>query len=327
MAAVAEPTMSVIALTCDRAEHLGRLLRELERQAWRPFEVVVVVAPCEDNTDAVLAEFDGRIKVVRTAERNVSLSRNLGISAAAGEVCVFIDDDALPADELWLSRFGEALRERDVFVGGPIMKNCGPEYEFLRGRTSGYGFHMPLVGKDELPPDGRVWFAGVPGGNMALRRQALVAAGGFDEFYRYYLDETDLVLRCDRRGISTEHLPDNPVYHFNAFSRFRINPADRDYFVLVSRHAYFALKNARDRLLLRLIKALYGQTRWLRVIRRARSEHGKSLTWLLGRAAAVATGVLWGCVAGLLRPRRTRDLSGCRPEPFRPFHRAEEGVN
>jgi len=325
--AAAQPRLSVIILTCDRAEHLGRLLRALDRQAWRPFEVVVVAAPCTDNTDAVLAEYDGRIKVVRTGERNISLSRNLGIGAAAGDVCVFIDDDALPADELWLSRFGEALRERDVLVGGPMMKNRGPEYEFLRGRTSGYGFHTPLVDKDEPPPDGRTWFAGVRGANMALRRPTLVAAGGFDEFYRYYLDETDLVLRCHRRGISTEHLPDNPVYHFTAYNRFRAGPADRDYFVLVSRNAYFALKNARDRLLPRLAKTLYGQTRWLRVIRRARSEHGKPLTWLLGRAAAVTAGVLWGSIAGLLRPRRTRDLSGCRPEPFRPFHRAEEGIN
>ncbi|MEZ5417967.1 MAG: glycosyltransferase family 2 protein [Vicinamibacterales bacterium] len=94
---------SIVVNTFNRARALERLLPSLERLD-TACEVVVVNGPSTDDTEEVLARFAGRIKVARCPEPNLSRSRNIGIAAAAGDVVVFIDDDALPADTAWLTR-------------------------------------------------------------------------------------------------------------------------------------------------------------------------------------------------------------------------------
>ena len=82
----AAPTVSVICNTLNRADALGDMLRSLQYQTFRNFEVVVVAGPCTDNTVEVALSFGDTIKFVHCPERNLSISRNLGIAAAAGDI-------------------------------------------------------------------------------------------------------------------------------------------------------------------------------------------------------------------------------------------------
>ena len=51
-----------------------------------------------------------------------------------------------------------------------------------------------------------------------IDRQKLLAIGGFDEHFPYYLDEADVCLRLARAGYETVYLPDAPVRHYPAMS-------------------------------------------------------------------------------------------------------------
>jgi glycosyltransferase involved in cell wall biosynthesis len=67
-------------------------LAGLRRQTYRDFEVIVVLGSGAPDP----SELGPRVKTVRCDTLNISLARNLGVQAAAGEIVAFIDDDAVP---------------------------------------------------------------------------------------------------------------------------------------------------------------------------------------------------------------------------------------
>ena len=115
---------SIIICTYNRAKFLRQLLSSLTHLTGEMFEVVVVNGPSTDETKSVLELYNGRIKVVDCPNRNISQSRNLGIAAAAGDIVVFIDDDALPCDEKWIERYISGFQDdrsgKLAVLGGPV---------------------------------------------------------------------------------------------------------------------------------------------------------------------------------------------------------------
>jgi hypothetical protein len=270
---------SIIINTYNRAPYLRRLLAGLERLHGPPFELVVVDGPSTDATEPLLAQYAGRVKHVRCPERNLSRSRNLGIAAAAGEIVVFIDDDALPGDAQWLERFRLAFAAdttgRLGALGGPVWHRDTNRTEFDGGRTSDYG--LQLFGRaatskprthDQsaeqhdvaaLPsgqPDGTRWVTGIPGGNCAIRRSVLVQIGGFDEFFVYYLDETDVCFRLARAGYRIGYLPENGIRHYAARSAAPGRALHRDWRTIARSDTYFALRTGADPLPRRALNTL-----------------------------------------------------------------------
>ncbi len=96
------PRVSVVVNTYNRAASLHQTLQALQRQNYSKFEVIVVNGPSTDDTAEVLRAHAAQIRVGTCAQRNLSISRNVGIEMARGEFVAFIDDDAVP-DENWLA--------------------------------------------------------------------------------------------------------------------------------------------------------------------------------------------------------------------------------
>jgi glycosyltransferase involved in cell wall biosynthesis/GT2 family glycosyltransferase len=239
---------SVVVNTLDRAESLARTLDALDRLDYADFEVVVVVGPGSDHTDAVLERYAGRVKVGRCPIANLAVSRNIGIAMASGEVVVFIDDDAYP-DPAWLH---EVLAPFDVsevgVVGGPVFNHTGASFQArisFADRTGGaWVGEQAQAGALLAAPDSQVFVYPI-GTNAAFRRSALVAVGGFDEEYEYYLDETDLTLRLLDRGWRVDALERGFVYH--KFLPSDVRNAQRvlsRWYSVIKNRTYFALCHA-----------------------------------------------------------------------------------
>src|SRR5689334_12230016 len=116
---------SVVINTYNRARLLRQALHSLDYQDYDDFEVVVVDGPSTDGTDEVIAEYAARgaIKAGKCPERNLSISRNIGISMTAGDVVAFMDDDAVP-ERGWLSGLARTFKEHGASgVGGPVYNN------------------------------------------------------------------------------------------------------------------------------------------------------------------------------------------------------------
>lgn len=88
--------ISVIMLTYNRENLVGRMIECILAQTMTCFEFIIVNNGSSDNSGAVAEEYakkDSRIKVIHRGKGNIGSGRNAGLDAATGEYIAFIDDD------------------------------------------------------------------------------------------------------------------------------------------------------------------------------------------------------------------------------------------
>lgn len=217
-------SFSIVINTYNRAASLRTTLASLRYLRHANFEVVVVPGPCTDDTDAVLAAYEGQIRVVRCPQANLSVSRNLGIAHAAGDIIAFIDDDGIPEPD-WLEALEATYRGKPQVggVGGFVRDNTGYAFQaryILCNRMGDARFSDTRPEGYDCAP-GREWYPTLIGVNSSFRREALHAVGGFDEEYAYFLDETDVCLRLIDAGWHLELQERAEVHHKFAPSHLR----------------------------------------------------------------------------------------------------------
>lgn len=314
---------SVVINTYNRARKLERCLATLADQTYRDFEVIVVNGPSTDETGAVLARFAGKIHVIETRSRVLSVSRNDGIARASGELVAFIDDDAV-AHPRWLEELVTAFDGPDVGAsGGLVYRMNGRDIEFRNGIIDREGFvrwDQPAPGLYGDWEEG--YLNTVSGNNCMFRRSALEQIGGFDERIEYYHDEADVVMRLHRAGFRTVHRPGAVVYHEAAPSLNRRNPYELNWFAITKNTAYCALKNYDGPL-----------PRWqmaVRVtLRVARERMAPMVRWWVDRKIGAlalvrmelncARGIATGLWRGLRPSPRYRSLGPVSGTAFTPF--------
>jgi GT2 family glycosyltransferase len=224
-------TVSVIIVSRARPDALRRCLSAVDQLQYRPFEVVVVACP---QGVAVTEEADvlRDLKCIAFDEANISAACNLGLTHAAGEIVAFIDDDAVPEPQ-WLHHLVAPAARSDVAaMGGYVRGRNGISFQYKARTLDAQGTPMdveidPLQATVLVPPKGRA--IKTEGTNMAFRRDALIAIGGFDHAFRFYLDETDVNMRLARAGYATALVPLAQVHHgFAASAMRRADRAPRD---------------------------------------------------------------------------------------------------
>lgn len=245
-------SFSVIVNTYNRAAVLVDCLIALRRQSYQVFEVIVVAGPSSDATAQVLAEHALQCKVVHCTERNLSVSRNLGIAAAAGDVCAFIDDDAV-AHPRWLERLSWRYADEAVGgVGGFTIDNTGAGFQCRYTVCDRFGNATLLEHIDpasRLAQSGLWLFPSLLGTNSSFRTALLRRIGGFDERFEYMLDETDVCLRILDLGRSVVTAPGALVFHRYAESHIRDHRRIPKTLLAASRSkAHFVFKHTRARL-------------------------------------------------------------------------------
>lgn len=220
--------LSVVISTLARPDHIRRALASLRRQTFDNFEVLVVAGPDAGVTRRVV-QTEPDVRLIDCPLANLSVSRNLGWRAAAGELVAFMDDDAI-AMPRWLEDVsGAFLDPRVAAAGGFVRDHTGVrhQWQFLtidrlcnpREMRAGDAVG-PFVSDGPLPGDGSR-YKYPAGTNMVFRRSALLQADGFDEAYAYAADDADLCLRLYDLGFRIAHVPYAEVIHYYAPSHQR----------------------------------------------------------------------------------------------------------
>jgi GT2 family glycosyltransferase len=197
------PRVSVVVCSYNGSRTLRDCLEGLERIEYPDFEVIVVDDGSKDATSQIARQY--RCRLIRTENRGLSSARNTGMMAATGEIVAYTDDDARP-DPHWLYHLAEAFRSGDdAAVGGPNI--VPPEDGWIAqcvAASPGGPAHVLLSDREAEH---------IPGCNMAFRKTALLAIGGFDVRYRTAGDDVDLCWRLTERGLKLGFRAGAMVWH------------------------------------------------------------------------------------------------------------------
>ena len=222
--------LTVLFATRNRACQLADVLAAYERLeppagGWR---LVVTDNGSTDGTRDVLDAFAGRLPLTSLFEgtpgKNAALTT--GLSAVAGDLVVFTDDDVFPRPS-WLPRLRAAADQNPSFAifGGVVLPRweVPPPDWILTWVPLGPVFTLtnPAIA------DGPTGSQNIYGPNMAIRTEVLAANQGFDPTIgprgRDYAmgSETELVRRLLRRGYTAWYTRGAVVEHFIRAAQMR----------------------------------------------------------------------------------------------------------
>jgi GT2 family glycosyltransferase len=195
------PTLSVVIPTYNRRDSLLRTLNALARQTFPAdaFEVVVVSDGATDGTaEAVKAlKMPYCLHFVEQQNQGPSAARNHGMRRAGAPLVVYVDDDIEPV-EGFLAEHAAAHEGDDKLV--LIGPQSGPMHEPMPHWIAWE--HIKLQKQYENFVSG-VWKAGpnnLYSGNFSVRREHLLAVGGFDERFTRQ-EDVELGFRLAQHGL------------------------------------------------------------------------------------------------------------------------------
>lgn len=205
--------VSVVIPVRNPTASLAGLLESLAQQrlpAGTNLEVVVVD---DGSTNAIEADPQPMRSYlsVRAIRRhpggNRSAARNAGALEGRGGILVFLDADCRPLTSNFISLLREALASGStVCAGGPIH---GSDQAF-------WGRYQSDVQASRQRRGAANAAASLTAANLAVKRNAFLDAGGFDEGYvGYGFEDRDLILRLASRG-DVAWIPQAAVSHEDA---------------------------------------------------------------------------------------------------------------
>lgn len=201
--------ISVVIPTYNRRTLLARTLPTVFAQNCSPgdYEIIVVVDGSTDGTTAMLLNLRPTcaFQVLEQPNQGQAVARNAGLKAARGELVLFLDDDLVCDSKLLGEHIAAHRLGENMLVFGPLY--VSPESPrtlatlWIRSATGDWIARLSRQGEARWPVDAIV----LP--NSSIRRETLLALGGFDELLVNAHEDTELGLRLWRAGVR---------FHFHA---------------------------------------------------------------------------------------------------------------
>jgi GT2 family glycosyltransferase len=198
----------------DGGEDLALCLAALARSASPPSEIIVVDDGCADDSAARAVKAGAR--VLRAGGRGPAAARNVGAQAASGEWLLFLDADCTVHPET-LPRLAAAIAESPwasavfgAYDDCPAAPGLVSQYRNL------LHCHTHREGRTEAST---FW-----SGCGAVRREAFLAIGGFDEvrFPRLGMEDIDFGYRLRDAGYRIRLDPRVEVTHLKRWTLRRM---------------------------------------------------------------------------------------------------------
>jgi GT2 family glycosyltransferase len=231
------PTVGVVITTYNRGlEYLPALQRSLAEQSYRNHEVTVVVDGGNSEVLAYLEREWPAAEVVSTPEpRGYAGVAALGVRSSRGRYIAMLNDD-VELEPQWLELLVSEL-EGDLRLGFVTGKTLlYDERELINETKQDLYTCGRFVPCGLLEPDQGQWDRHLPAAIVSAstalyRREAVEAAGGFDEDYFMYCEDADLCLRMVLGGYRGLYVPEARAYHAWAASTGRTSETSRYYSV------------------------------------------------------------------------------------------------
>lgn len=192
--------ISIITVCFNAAATISDTLASVAKQSWQEREHVVVDGASTDGTREILERHRGQLSVL-VSEHDDGLyhAMNKGIGLATGDFVGFLNSDDMFADEGSLGRIAEVLAPGDVDACyGDLVyvdsRDTSRVVRYWRSRPYAPG----LVARGWMPAHPTFY----------IRRDILLAEGGFDLRYRFQSDYELMIRLFECRRIRVRYIPE-----------------------------------------------------------------------------------------------------------------------
>lgn len=224
------PRVSVFIPSFNRPEHLRECVQAILESEYPDFELLILdQSASTESADLMMDLDDERIRYFHLDRPGKSRALNFGIGKSRSDILCFTDDDCLPSSA-WISAI---VREFDgdpdlgMLLGQTLPRFIGPA-----NRPAFAYYESPVrrvYEKRRNPYD-----VGGAGGNMAFRRQTILAVGPFDVDFgpgaRFKaLEDNEYFYRVFSQGFRAIYCPEMLVHHKQLHSRDQVGRIYRNY--------------------------------------------------------------------------------------------------
>jgi len=200
-------SISVLICTYNRPDMLKEALNALIIRTEEKPDQVVIVNGGNDHSDAVVRNYTDnpgiRVELVKTVNKNLAASRNIGLAYCTGEIVAMTDDDAEVYPD-WVTQMKKVHAEHPEAggVGGAVLG--ADSHKRLLSRIADIAtFSSPLQ------PGYVNTIAGV---NVSYKRFVLLEAGPQDETL-FRGEDVDINWRIKKLGYEIYYDPEIKVLH------------------------------------------------------------------------------------------------------------------
>ena len=232
-----EELVSIIILSCDRANFLKRCIESILKLTDYPhFEILVI----ENNSkDAETFRYyekirdDPRIRIVEHQQTfNYSEFNNFGASHARGSLLLFLNNDTEVVESGWLAELVRWAQRSEIgMVGAKLLYPNGLiQHAGIVVGLEGHAQHI-FAGLNEgysgiYGSEG--WYrnySAVTGACMLVRKSVFNQIGGFDPNYQIAFGDVELCLRVRNAGLRVVYTPFARLVHHEGMTRANYIPA------------------------------------------------------------------------------------------------------
>lgn len=220
-----KPTASIIIVNYNGKKFIDDCISSilLSVETFSDFEVIVVDNGSDDGSIPFLKNkyklYLERIKFIELDKNyGPSKARNEGIRIASGNYIGFLDNDTA-VDKNWLSasvRKFESDKKIGIIQCKLLLMDDHRKLDSIGEWIGKNGFLVNVVQNGTLDEERynkefKIFSAKSAG--MFIRKDVLDMAGGFDDDYFIYMEETDLCWHSLMAGYENIFLPDSIVFH------------------------------------------------------------------------------------------------------------------
>ena len=267
--------LTVIIPTIDRGPYLIDTIKQLKKQSYKDFEIIVADQSEEydESIELQIKELSKEsMRYYRVAPRSVTAAKNFAIKKSRGEILIFLDDDIKIKKDFIMNHL-EAYKKypKAGAIAGRVLQDGFPVINKIL-RFNKYG---QSEGTYTGSIDGET--NTFPGGNCSVKRSIAINVKGFDT--RYYggsfREESDFANKIYTAGYKIYYYHKAEIFHLAAPSggnRVKTHIYDNSSFY--SNEMFFTLRFVSSKNLIKSLKYKYseycmvarGKTRFRRTI-------------------------------------------------------------
>ena len=212
--------ISVVIGTYNQQETLKTALDFYSKQTLDPgeFEIIVVDSSSTDTTKDMIKSLKTpyALNYLCLENRGKAYARNQGVNLARAEIILLTDADMVADPQLLARHVSAQQKYKEVTVEGITynLKKPLPADQLHPQNT----WVCPYI-KQKLKPGQKIKWAYFLSGNLSIRKQTFIRAGGFDEnFSTYGWEDIELGYRLAKLKVPLIYEPEAVNYHFHFVS-------------------------------------------------------------------------------------------------------------